>query len=100
MSAPRSPIAGFAPTRWSLVARARGTTPEARAALSELCEAYWRPVFETLRRWHGTDDEAREWAQEFFAHVLAGGRIIKSGDKSLALELEARGYDWVLETVA
>jgi Fe-S cluster assembly ATP-binding protein len=33
-------------------------------------------------------------------HVLAGGRIIKSGDKSLALELEARGYDWLLETVA
>jgi Fe-S cluster assembly ATP-binding protein len=32
-----------------------------------------------------------------FVHVLAGGRIIRSGDKSLALELEARGYDWVLE---
>ncbi len=32
-----------------------------------------------------------------FVHVLAGGKIIKSGDKSLALELEARGYDWVLE---
>ncbi len=31
-------------------------------------------------------------------HVLAGGRILKSGDKSLALELEQRGYDWVLET--
>jgi Fe-S cluster assembly ATP-binding protein len=33
-------------------------------------------------------------------HVLAGGRIIKSGDKSLALELESRGYDWLLEAVA
>ena len=32
-----------------------------------------------------------------FVHVLAGGRIIKSGDKELALELEAKGYDWVLE---
>jgi Fe-S cluster assembly ATP-binding protein len=30
-------------------------------------------------------------------HVLARGRIAKSGDKSLALELEQRGYDWVLE---
>jgi Fe-S cluster assembly ATP-binding protein len=30
-------------------------------------------------------------------HVLARGRIAKSGDKSLALELEKRGYDWVLE---
>ena len=28
-------------------------------------------------------------------HVLAGGRILKSGDKDLALELERRGYDWV-----
>ncbi len=28
-------------------------------------------------------------------HVLAGGRIVKSGDKALAHELEARGYEWV-----
>ena len=28
-------------------------------------------------------------------HVLAGGQIVKSGDKSLAHELEARGYDWL-----
>jgi len=28
-------------------------------------------------------------------HVLSGGRILKSGDRSLALELERRGYDWV-----
>jgi Fe-S cluster assembly ATP-binding protein len=31
-------------------------------------------------------------------HVLTGGRIAKSGDKSLAQELERRGYDWVLES--
>jgi Fe-S cluster assembly ATP-binding protein len=30
-----------------------------------------------------------------FVHVLAGGRIVKSGDKSLARELDARGYDWI-----
>ncbi len=30
-----------------------------------------------------------------FVHVLAGGRIVKSGDASLALELEDRGYGWV-----
>lgn len=28
-------------------------------------------------------------------HVLAGGRIVKSGDRALALELEQRGYEWV-----
>ncbi len=32
-----------------------------------------------------------------FVHVMTGGRIIKSGDKTLALELEERGYDWILE---
>ena len=30
-----------------------------------------------------------------FVHVLAGGRIVKSGSRELALELEARGYDWI-----
>ena len=33
-------------------------------------------------------------------HVLAQGRIIKSGPRELALELEARGYDWLLQAVA
>ena len=32
-----------------------------------------------------------------YVHVLAGGRIVRSGGKELALELEARGYDWLLE---
>ena len=32
-----------------------------------------------------------------FVHVLADGQIIKTGDKSLALELEEHGYDWVKE---
>nr|AIA11229.1 FeS assembly ATPase SufC [uncultured bacterium] len=30
-----------------------------------------------------------------FVHVLAGGQIVKDGGKELALELEAKGYDWV-----
>jgi Fe-S cluster assembly ATP-binding protein len=33
-------------------------------------------------------------------HVLSGGRILMSGDKSLALELEKRGYDWVKQAAA
>ena len=32
-----------------------------------------------------------------FVHVMADGRIVKSGDKSLALELEANGYDGILK---
>src|SRR5690606_23576301 len=30
-------------------------------------------------------------------HVLSGGRILRSGDKHLALELEEKGYDWLRE---
>ena len=30
-------------------------------------------------------------------HVLSAGRIVKSGGKELALELEEKGYDWVQE---
>jgi len=35
-----------------------------------------------------------------FVHVMYDGRIVKSGDKSLALELEAKGYDWVKKEFA
>ena len=32
-----------------------------------------------------------------FVHVLHNGRIVKSGDKNLALELEEKGYDWIIK---
>jgi Fe-S cluster assembly ATP-binding protein len=35
-----------------------------------------------------------------YVHVMYDGRIVKSGDKSLALELEAKGYDWVKKELA
>ena len=34
-----------------------------------------------------------------FVHVLYDGRIVKSGDKNLALELEEKGYDWIKEEI-
>jgi Fe-S cluster assembly ATP-binding protein len=40
------------------------------------------------------------YIQPDYVHVLAGGRIIKTGGKELALELEERGYDWVLQETA
>jgi Fe-S cluster assembly ATP-binding protein len=36
-----------------------------------------------------------DYIEPDFVHVLAGGRIVRSGDKSLALELERRGYGWI-----
>jgi Fe-S cluster assembly ATP-binding protein len=32
-----------------------------------------------------------------FVHVLHDGRIVRSGDKQLALDLEAKGYDWIIK---
>ena len=40
-----------------------------------------------------------DYVQPDFVHVLSEGRIVRSGDKSLALQLEERGYDWVREAV-
>ncbi|HCA89334.1 MAG: Fe-S cluster assembly ATPase SufC [Legionellaceae bacterium] len=38
-----------------------------------------------------------DYIEPDFVHVLAGGRIIKSGDKNLALKLEDKGYSWLEE---
>jgi RNA polymerase sigma-70 factor (ECF subfamily) len=77
VSAPSSSAAPsqFAPTRWTVVLKARGDTPEAQTALGELCAAYWTPVFRFLRREGREEDAARELTQEFFARLLAGGRL-------------------------
>jgi len=41
-----------------------------------------------------------DYIEPDFVHVLSEGRIIRSGDKSLALELEDKGYDWVREAAS
>jgi Fe-S cluster assembly ATP-binding protein len=38
-----------------------------------------------------------DYVEPDYVHVLSEGRIVRSGDKSLALELEDKGYDWVRE---
>ena len=92
----------FERTRWTLVLRARDGTVESRAALSELCEAYYQPVFHFLRRSGRHDDTARELTQEFFRrrelfdrhalrfdqrnHRFAGARIIID-DKNCLLDI-------------
>jgi len=35
-----------------------------------------------------------------YVHVLSGGKILRSGTRELALELEQRGYDWIIEESA
>ena len=38
-----------------------------------------------------------DYIEPDFVHVLSQGRIVRSGDKSLAIELEEKGYDWLKE---
>jgi len=41
-----------------------------------------------------------DYVKPDYVHVLSGGRIVKSGDKSLALELEEKGYGWLEKSPA
>lgn len=65
----------FQATRWTLVSRSRGGDASAKAALSELCAAYYEPVVVFLRREGRGDDAARELAHGFFAGLLEGGAL-------------------------
>ena len=63
----------FHPTRWTLVLQARGEGEPARAALSDLCGAYYLPVVGFLRREGRSEDAARELAHAFFETLLTDG---------------------------
>jgi len=41
-----------------------------------------------------------DYVEPDFVHVLSGGRIVRSGDKTLAHELEEKGYEWVREAAS
>ena len=61
----------FDTTRWSIIAAARGSDPDAaQAALSTLCETYWYPLYAFIRRWGADPDQARDLTQAFFASLL------------------------------
>jgi RNA polymerase sigma-70 factor (ECF subfamily) len=68
----------FHTTRWTMIIRAQCEAPEARAALSDLCEAYWTPVYRFLKREGRSDDDSRELTQEFFSRLLAGNTLQKA----------------------
>ncbi|HUS34882.1 MAG TPA: sigma-70 family RNA polymerase sigma factor [Verrucomicrobiae bacterium] len=60
----------FRTTQWTRVLQARGDSDESRAALSDLCEAYYAPVFTFIRAQLRNEDQARDLTQEFFARLL------------------------------
>lgn len=66
----------FHSTRWSVVLRVGGDDgEEARMALAELCEAYWQPLYEYVRRRGEGPDDARDVVQGFFALLLERGDL-------------------------
>ncbi len=66
--------AGFPTTRWSRVAHAvNPAVPEARAALAELCGAYWYPIYAFIRRKGHDPDLALDLTQDYFARLLETG---------------------------
>jgi DNA-directed RNA polymerase specialized sigma24 family protein len=64
----------FPSTHWSLVSRAGSPeSPQARAALAELCSVYWYPIYALIRRKGNGPDQALDLTQEFFARLLEKG---------------------------
>jgi RNA polymerase sigma factor (sigma-70 family) len=72
---PQSARPAFVTTRWTRVLEARGDSTVAKAALSDLCAAYYAPVFAFIRRNAPDEDSARDLTQEFFARLLTRGGI-------------------------
>jgi RNA polymerase sigma-70 factor (ECF subfamily) len=64
----------FATTHWSVVlAAAERDTPQAVAALEELCRTYWYPLYAYVRRQGHSPEDAQDLAQDFFAKLMANG---------------------------
>src|SRR6185295_11308291 len=73
----------FQTTRWTQVVAARGTSPEAKQALRELCTAYYAPVELFVRRYRGDEADARDLTHEFFAKLLeAEGTSLGQADRT------------------
>jgi RNA polymerase sigma factor (sigma-70 family) len=66
------PAHTFVTTQWTRVLEARGDSSDAKAALSDLCAAYYAPVLAFVRRNSPDENAARDLTQEFFARLLAG----------------------------
>jgi DNA-directed RNA polymerase specialized sigma24 family protein len=62
----------FATTHWSVVlAAGERDTPQAAAALEQLCSDYWYPIYVYIRRQGHPPEAAEDLTQEFFARLLA-----------------------------
>jgi RNA polymerase sigma-70 factor (ECF subfamily) len=67
----------FLTTHWSVVLRAGGSGEEAKAALEELCRAYWYPLYFFLRRKGNGPEDAEDLVQGFFERILSSGALAR-----------------------
>jgi len=73
--------APFPTTRWSrVVAAGDPAEPGARAALEELCRAYWYPLYAFIRRMGAGPDEAADMTQAYFVRML-GTDLLARADR-------------------
>src|SRR5689334_13019144 len=76
-----TPAGSFPTTRWSLVLRSNDrSSPEARDALSTLCQAYWYPIYALIRRQGYDPADAQDLTQDYFARLLEK-RVIAAADR-------------------
>lgn len=66
----------FAATRWTMIRRAAASNESAaQAALAELCQTYWYPLYAYLRRTGSAAHDAEDLTQGFFARLLRLGSL-------------------------
>ncbi len=81
----------FATTQWSLIAAAGDPAdPASRAALGQLCEAYWFPVYAYIRRKGHDRAKAEDLTQGFFA------RLLETNDLAMADRTRGRFRSFLL----
>lgn len=69
----RSVPRAFATTRWTLIlssANCESGEQQAREALAELCQIYWRPIFSFVSRRGHSPEDAQDLTQDFFVMIL------------------------------
>jgi DNA-directed RNA polymerase specialized sigma24 family protein len=68
--------AAFPATRWSLVLRSREELSlQRRAALEDMCRAYWYPLYAFLRRSGRNTEDAQDLVQDFFVKLIDGALL-------------------------
>lgn len=71
-------MSSFPQTSWSIVlACGEENSPDSQAALSALCESYWRPLYAFVRRRGFRPDAAADLTQAFFVHLLDKEAFLK-----------------------